>query len=128
MNYIAISPMFPKSYWNFCDRLKQNGVTVLGIGDVAYDQLMDELKQSLTEYYYVKDMKNYDDMMRAVAYFIHKYGRIDWLESNNEYWLEQDAMLRTDFNITSGFQKRQLAGFKLKSGCLLYTSPSPRDA
>ena len=116
MNYIAISPMFPKSYWNFCDRLKQNGVTVLGIGDVAYDQLMDELKQSLTEYYYVKDMKNYDDMMRAVAYFIHKYGRIDWLESNNEYWLEQDAMLRTDFNITSGFQKRQLAGFKLKSG------------
>ena len=78
MNYIAISPMFPKSYWNFCDRLKQNGVTVLGIGDVAYDQLMDELKQSLTEYYYVKDMKNYDDMMRAVAYFIHKYGRIDW--------------------------------------------------
>lgn len=107
MNYIAISPMFPKSYWNFCDRLKQNGVTVLGIGDVAYDQLMDELKQSLTEYYYVKDMKNYDDMMRAVAYFIHKYGRIDWLESNNEYWLEQDAMLRTVLILPVDFQKRR---------------------
>ena len=115
MNYIAISPMFPKSYWNFCDRLKRNGVTVLGIGDVAYDELMEELKQSLTEYYFVRDMKNYDEMMRAVAYFIHKYGRIDWLESNNEYWLEQDAKLRSDFNITSGFQQRQLNGFKLKS-------------
>lgn len=116
MNYIAISPMFPKSYWNFCDRLKRNGVTVLGIGDVAYDQLSAELKGCLDEYYFVHDMENYDEMMRAVAYFIHKYGRIDWLESNNEYWLEQDAKLRTDFNITSGFQKRHLAGFKLKSG------------
>ena len=31
------------------------------------------------------------------------FGRIDWLESNNEYWLERDARLRTDFNIPSGF-------------------------
>lgn len=36
-------------------------------------------------------MENYDQMMRAVAYFTFKYGRIDWLESNNEYWLTQDA-------------------------------------
>ena len=33
----------------------------------------------------------------GVAFLIFKYGPIDWLESNNEYWLEQDAKLRTDF-------------------------------
>ena len=29
MNFIFISPHFPHTYWNFCQRLKQNGVTVL---------------------------------------------------------------------------------------------------
>ncbi len=38
----------------------------------------------------------------SMAYFIIHYGQIDWLESNNEYWLELDARLRTDFNITTG--------------------------
>ena len=37
-----------------------------------------------------------DEVYRAVAFFAFKYGRIDWLESNNEYWLERDAALRTD--------------------------------
>ena len=53
-------------------------------------------------------------MMRAVAYFTFKYGRIDWLESNNEYWLTQDARLRTDFHITSGFQLNEIEIFKSK--------------
>ena len=29
MNFVFISPHFPHTYWNFCQRLKQNGVTVL---------------------------------------------------------------------------------------------------
>lgn len=33
-------------------------------------------------------MKDYDQVYRAVAYFAHKYGRIDQIESHNEYWLE----------------------------------------
>ena len=28
MNFIFISPNFPHTYWNFCDRLKKNGVNV----------------------------------------------------------------------------------------------------
>lgn len=75
------------------------GVNVLGIADSPYDSLTSQLKESLTEYYRVDNMENYDEVMRAVAYFIHKYGRIDRLESFNEYWLETDARLRTDFNI-----------------------------
>ena len=31
MNFVYISPQFPKTNWEFCDRLKQNGVTVLCI-------------------------------------------------------------------------------------------------
>ena len=41
-----------------------------------------------------------------MAFLIYKHGRIDWLESNNEYWLERDARLRTDFNITTAFRLR----------------------
>ena len=102
MNFIFISPQFPKTYWNFCDRLKRNGVNVLGIADTPYDQLDNKVKNSLTEYYRVYSLENYDEVYRAVAFFAFKYGKIDWLESNNEYWLEQDAKLRTDFNIKTG--------------------------
>lgn len=99
MNFIFISPAFPKSYYNFCDRLKKNGMNVLGIGDTPYNDLDSNVINSLTEYYKVSNMQNYDEMYRAVAYFAFKYGKIDFLESNNEFWLRQDARLRTDFNI-----------------------------
>ena len=104
MNFVFVSPQFPASYWNFCDRLKQRGVTVLGLSDAPYDSLSDQVKNSLTEYYRVDNMEDYDQMVRAMGYFTHKYGKIDWLESNNEYWLTQDARLRTDFNITTGMK------------------------
>lgn len=115
MNFIFVSPNFPHTYWNFCDRLKRNGVNVLGIGDAPYDSLEEPLKAALTEYYKVGNMENYDEMYRAVAYFAFKYGRIDWLESNTEYWLEQDAHLRRDFNITTGVQPDELSMWKSKS-------------
>lgn len=115
MNFIFISPQFPKTYWNFCDRLKKNGVNVLGIGDTPYDCLEEVLKESLTEYYYLPDMECYDDMYRAVAYFAFRYGRIDWIESNNEYWLQTDARLRTDFNVKTGIQSDQIRFFKSKA-------------
>lgn len=114
-NFIFISPNFPTNYWKFCYELKQNGLNVLGIGDQPYDELMPELKSSLNEYYKVSSLENYEEVYRAVAFFIFKYGRIDWLESNNEYWLERDAALRTAFNITSGFQTSDMPRIKYKS-------------
>ncbi|MDD6240638.1 MAG: ATP-grasp domain-containing protein [Eubacteriales bacterium] len=115
MNFIFISPGFPNNYYRFCQSLKKDGVNVLGIGDMPYDQLNPELIKSLTEYYRVNDLGNYEEMRRAVAFFIFKYGKIDWLESNNEYWLEQDARLRTDFNITTGWKEADIAKVKYKS-------------
>ena len=114
-NFIFISPNFPTNYWQFCRELKNNGLNVLGIGDQPYDDLSADLKASLNEYYKVSSLENYDEVYRAVAFFIHKYGRIDWLESNNEYWLMQDARLRTDFHITSGFQYDYMERIKYKS-------------
>lgn len=115
MNFVFISPHFPHTYWEFCQRLKQNGVNVLGIADAPYDQLSAELKNSLTEYYQVGNMEDYDQMYRAVAFFAFKYGKIDWIESNNEYWLQQDARLRTDFHVTTGIQLADVDGIKEKA-------------
>lgn len=115
MNFVFISPHFPRTQWLFANRLKRNGVNVLGIGDCPYDGLDDNVRDSLTEYYYVQDMKDYSQVFKAVAFFSFKYGKIDWLESNNEFWLEQDARLRTDFNITTGVQYKDVRSSRCKS-------------
>lgn len=114
-NFVFISPNFPTNYWLFCRELKKNGINVLGIGDQPYDELTEDLKNSLNEYYKVSNLENEDEVYRAVAFLIFKHGRIDWLESNNEYWLERDAKLRTDFNIKSGFQTKDIPRIKFKS-------------
>ena len=121
-NIIFMSPNFPTNYWMFCRELKNNGMNVLGIGEQPYDELKPELKESLNEYYKVGSLENYDEVYRAVAFFTFKYGRIDWLESNNEYWLEQDARLRTDFNICSGFKNEDMPRIKYKSKMKEYYS------
>ena len=114
-NFIFISPNFPENYWRFCRHLRDNGFNVLGIGDCEYFNLLPELKQSLTEYYKVSSLENYDEVFRAVAFFTFRYGKIDWLESNNEYWLERDACLRTEFNINTGFKEGDMSKVKFKS-------------
>lgn len=114
-NFIFISPAFPGNYENFCVALKANGINVLGIGDTPYDSLSPRLKSTLTEYYRVENMENYDEMFRAVAFLSFRHGKIDWLESNNEYWLEQDARLREDFHITTGLQPKDMSLIKYKS-------------
>lgn len=119
-NFVFISPNFPTNYWMFCRELKNNGMNVLGIGDQPYAELSDELKGSLNEYFKVSSLENYDEVYRAVAFLIYKHGKIDWLESNNEYWLERDAHLRTAFHITTGFQDEDIPRIKYKSKMKAY--------
>lgn len=120
MNFVFISPNFPEHYSNFCRQLAENGITVLGIGDAPYETLNDDLKASLTEYYKVDTMLDYDAMYRAVAWFAHKHGKIDWIESNNEFWLEQDARLRTDFNVVTGPKSHEITRWRSKSAMKKY--------
>ena len=115
MNVIFISPNFPLHFYNFCNRLLHLGCNVLGIGDCPYDNLNDNVKSSLTEYYYVNSLEDYDQVMRAAAFFTFKYGKIDHIESQNEYWLTTEARLREDFNVKTGLRPAELEKVKLKS-------------
>ncbi len=119
-NFVFISPNFPLNYWRFCLELKNNGLRVLGIGDSPYEDLTQELKNALHEYYKVSSLENYDEVFKAVAFFTFKYGKIDWLESNNEYWLMRDAQLRTEFNITTGPKIHEMDKIKFKSAMKEY--------
>ena len=114
MNFVFLSPHFPPNYYRFAVALKNHGVTVLGLADESYDALRPELKSSLTEYFRVNNMHNYDELVRALGYFTHRYGKLDRIDSHNEYWLETEARLRTDFNIP-GIRGDQINRVKRKS-------------
>lgn len=119
-NFVFISPTFPKNYYQFPLAWKRLGGNALCIGEDSWDSLSPEMKSACTDYYQVGSMENYDEMYRAVAWFAHEYGKIDWLESNNEYWLEQDAALRTDFNIVTGDKSDAVMRFKTKANMKAY--------
>ena len=109
-----ISPHFPTNFETFAVRLRENGIRTLGIADAPYESLSENLRNGLTEYYRVDNMEDYEQVYRAVAYFAHKYGRIDRIESHNEYWLELDAKLRTDFNVF-GYKNDDMLSIKTKA-------------
>lgn len=113
MNFVMISPHFPANFETFAVRLHEAGFNTLGIADTPYHELSEGLRNNLTEYFKVDDMEDYDQVYRAVAYFAHKYGRIDRIESHNEYWLELDAKLRTDFNVF-GYKNEDMLSIKTK--------------
>ena len=114
-NFVFISPHFPDSYWRFCAALRKNGFRVLGVGDCPYSQLRQEVKDSLDEYYYCWDMENFDNEKRAVEYFERRYGHIDYIESNNEYWLQRDAWLRDAFHVDTGINGEGIKVYQHKS-------------
>ena len=115
MNYLVISPFYPENFQPFAIELaKKEGVTVLGIGQEPYDQLPEDLRNALTEYFRVENLENLDEVKRATAFLIYKHGPIDRVESHNEHWLESDAQLREQFNIF-GAKPSQLKKTKFKS-------------
>ena len=114
MNFVFLSPHFPPNYYLFCVNLHYLGVNVLGLADEPFDNLRPELREVLTEYYLVNNMHHYDELLRALGYFTYHYGKLDRLDSQNEYWLETEAQLRTDFNIP-GLKNDAIARVKRKS-------------
>ncbi|MBR2809934.1 MAG: ATP-grasp domain-containing protein [Solobacterium sp.] len=115
-NFVFISPTFPPTYYQFPRAWMQLGGNALCIGEDTEENMSPEMRSSFTDYYRVDSLMDYDQVYRAVAYFAFKYGKIDWLESNNEFWLEQDAKLRTDFNIATGDHTENVIRFRRKSG------------
>lgn len=115
MNFIFVSPNFPVRYFKWVEALKERGIRVLGIGDTPYDQLTDRLKNALTEYYFLSDLSNYPALLEAGRFFKNKYGPIDYVESDNEWWLDSDARLREDLDVPQGFRPAQMRAIKAKS-------------
>jgi hypothetical protein len=99
VNVVFLSPHFPLNFYRFCVRLREAGANALGIADEPYDRLRPELRAALTEYYRVSDMHRYPELVRGLGYLTFKHGKLDRLDSMNEYWLETEARLREDFNI-----------------------------
>ena len=119
MNFIFISPNFPRNYYLWAESLKKHGVNVLGIGDSPYWDLEGRLKDSLTEYYYA-NLSDIAELERAVAYYKDKYGDIDYIESDNEWWLYTDAVLRQKFGVNTGFHPAEMEKIKAKSAMKEY--------
>jgi hypothetical protein len=99
MNVVFVSPHFPPTWHLFCARLRELGANVLGLADAPSDQLSREVRDALTEYYRVDDLEDYEQSLRALGWFTHRYGRLDRVVSHNEHWLELEAWLRQSFNI-----------------------------
>ncbi|MCU0488498.1 MAG: ATP-grasp domain-containing protein [Anaerolineales bacterium] len=114
MNFVYLSPHFPPNYYLFAVQLNNLGVNVLGLADEPYAHLRPELRSALAEYYKVTDLHQYGELIRACGYFTHRYGKLDRLDSHSEYWLETEAMLRTDFNIP-GLKIQDMPKIKRKS-------------
>ncbi|HNT75872.1 MAG TPA: carboxylate--amine ligase [Anaerolineae bacterium] len=135
MNVLLFSPHFPANYYQFASALRRNGANVLGLGDAPYESLRMELRVALSEYYRVDNMHDYDQLLRACGYFTHRYGKLERIESHNEYWLQTDARLRTDFNVPGpkdadilwGKQKSRMkqiftqAGIAVARGAVVHT-------
>ena len=114
MNIVFLSPHFPEHYAAFSTQLRAAGATVLGIAEAPFEALGPAVREALTAYYRVDDMHDYDQLLRALGYFTHKYGRLDRCESLNEYWLATEARLRDDFNIM-GIRGHQIDAIRRKS-------------
>lgn len=114
MNCVFLSPHFPPQYHRFCRQLKEAGARALGIGDMDYDSLAAEVRDSLSEYYRVDRMDDYDELLRACGFFTHRYGKIDRIDSLNEYWLATEARLRDDFNVF-GLRSADIDAIRRKS-------------
>jgi hypothetical protein len=119
-NFIFISPNYPEGYWMFCRGLKKYGARVLAVIDTDYDSLSPMLKENIDECYRISSFHNVAEVYKAIAYFAFKYGKPDWIESNNEAWLGLDALMRDEFNVTSGYSRKQIDEFQSKSAMKSY--------
>jgi len=114
MNFVFLSPSFPPNYYLFCANLKAEGANALGIGESPFHELRPELRESLTWYYQVGSMHDYGQLAEALRFFTARFGKIDRIDSLNEYWLETEAKLRSEFGI-AGVQAADVAEIRHKS-------------
>lgn len=114
MNVIYISPHYPPHYQQFAESLARHNVRVLGITDQTEEQLPESLRNALTGHYRVDQLENREQILAAARFFEENFGKIDFVESHLEPWLEAEADIRRELNIP-GFKPDDIAFIKRKS-------------
>lgn len=113
MNFVYLSPYFPPNFRDFVRGLHEAGARVLGIGETPRAEMPDSLLGWLHDYRKVDNMQDYDQVYRAFASFIADHGRIERVEANQEFWMETEARLRSDFNL-AGYKSEDMRQIKSK--------------
>ena len=72
MNFVFVSPNFPIRYFKWVESLKRRGINVLGVGDTPYFDTLPRLRSALTEYYYVHNMSDFEEMKRWMRRISHR--------------------------------------------------------
>lgn len=114
MNVVFLSPNFPPQFHLFCRALRRHGIHVFGVGDCPRESLPPETADAVNDYVQIHESR-YEDLLRATGYLTWRHGKIDVVESLNEFWLGWEAQLRDDFNI-AGPKGEQMARFRSKTG------------
>ncbi len=103
-----VSPSYPPRIFYFAKRLKEAGFNIFGMGDAPYSQFNADLKSSMRHHIRQRlDCYDPNGGILDAAYrpihakikkLIRDYGKLDYIESFNEWWLPLDARLRLDFD------------------------------
>ncbi|MEN3041560.1 MAG: carboxylate--amine ligase [Bacteroidia bacterium] len=114
MVWLFISPEFPPNYYLFPWHFKSLGGTAVGIGHTLYHHLPPHVIQSLDWYEYVPDLHDTEAVIAAAQRIFEQFGKIDGVDSFNEYWLPLEAAIREALDIP-GYRPAQLPDFQQKS-------------
>ena len=81
----------------------------------------------------LKDSKNFNSWFNE-KFEKHKIeddetnkGYGDWLKSDDGFYLQNEDVTQSNMGEAFERQKKQIQSLTVYNGCLLYTSPSPRD-
>jgi len=96
---LYLSPGFPPNSHLFCVAAHLRGASVLAVGDVPEHDLPPEAHQALERYVFEPRLGEYELLLGIVKAMIVEHGRIDFVESNGEHWLEIEGRLRDDLGI-----------------------------
>lgn len=113
MKILYLSPGFPPNSHLFCIAAHFRGASVLAVGDVPEHDLPPEAHQALERYVFEPRMGEYERLLDIVKSMIVEHGRIDFVESNGEHWLEVEGRLRDDLGI-EGLSARDVGRLRSK--------------
>jgi len=110
---LYLSPGFPPQSHLFCVAAHARGASVLAVGDMPESDLPPDARPALERYVFEPRMGEYEVLLGIVNALIAEHGRIDYVESNGEHWLEVEGRLRDDLGI-EGLTAREVARLRSK--------------